>query len=211
MLLELTIRRLVLQLQLQILVVQEILQQSNTVLISRRASALVTTACTSMRRTPGQGRGRSDSKGHDRDRSASRKRAEMKKIPCKFFKGGQGNCTRGDRCAFSHEARSAAPATDKPSPKKASSRGRSPTPKAKGRKRSHGKKGEPSAAVCLRVKGSNACLAACRPKQDFWEVDSANDMIIRHHVMPRKALMQRSSCFAGMFAGSAHHQGRHQW
>ena len=75
----------------------------------------------------GKGRGRSDSQGRDRDRSASRKRAELKKIPCRFFKGGQGKCTRGDNCAFSHETRSAAPATDKPSPKKGASRGRSPT------------------------------------------------------------------------------------
>ena len=135
-----------------------------------------------------KGRGRSDSQGRDRDRSASRKRAELKKIPCRFFKGGQGKCTRGDNCAFSHETRSAAPATDKPSPKKGASRGRSPTPKGKGRKRSQSKKGESSATVCLRVKETNACLAACRPKQDFWEVDLVNEMVIRHHVMPRKAL-----------------------
>ena len=42
--------------------------------------------------------------------------------------------------------------------------------------------------MCLRVKETNACLAACRPEQDFWEVDSVNEMVIRHHVMPRKAL-----------------------
>ena len=141
----------------------------------------------------GKGRGRSDSQARDRDRSASRKKAELKKIPCRFFKGGQGKCNRGDNCAFSHETRSAVPATDKPSPKKGASRGRSPTPKGKGRKRSQSKKGESSAAVCLRVKETNACLAACRPKQDFWEVDSVNEMVIRHHVMPRKALYDPKS------------------
>ena len=47
--------------------------------------------------------------------------------------------------------------------------------------------------MCLRVKETNACLAACRPKQDFWEVDSVNEMVIRHHVMPRKALYDPKS------------------
>ena len=57
-------------------------------------------------------RKRSDSKGRDQDRSALRKRAGLKKIPSRFFKGGQGNRARGAKFAFSHEVNAAAPAID---------------------------------------------------------------------------------------------------
>ena len=99
------------------------------------------------RKSPRRRRAKSDKKGRERSRSPSKEkgkkmsREEMAKTPCTYF--AKGNCKRGDKCYFKHDA-TAAPAKEKNKP-------RPNSPSAK----KDAKKG----AVCVR----HVCIAKSMP------------------------------------------------
>ena len=103
--------------------------------------------CQYRHESPKDKRAKSDKKGRERSRSPSKEkgkkmsREEMAKTPCTYF--AKGNCKRGDKCYFKHDA-TAAPAKEKNKP-------RPNSPSAK----KDAKKG----AVCIR----HACIAKSMP------------------------------------------------